>query len=37
MEGNPLEEIASAHKVRRVIANGWVLEMDELLQGAGGH
>ncbi|MFN8061157.1 MAG: amidohydrolase family protein [Vicinamibacterales bacterium] len=33
VEGNPLENIAAAHKVKRVIANGKVYEMSELLSG----
>jgi Tol biopolymer transport system component/imidazolonepropionase-like amidohydrolase len=33
VEGNPLEDISNAHKVRRVIANGRLFEMDELLSG----
>jgi WD40 repeat protein len=36
VEGNPLEDIASAHKVKRVIANGRLFEMDELLPDAHG-
>ena len=32
VEGNPLENIENAHKVRRVIANGRVFELDELLR-----
>ena len=31
VEGDPLADIASTHKVRRVIANGRVFEMDQLL------
>jgi len=34
VEGNPLENIANAHKVKRVIANGRVWEMNQLLAGA---
>ncbi|MCC6861545.1 MAG: amidohydrolase family protein, partial [Bryobacterales bacterium] len=37
VEGNPLEDIASTYKVRRVIANGRLLEMDDLLDGAAGN
>ena len=37
VEGNPLDDIANAHKVKRVIANGRLFEMDELLQGAARH
>jgi len=37
VDGNPLEDIASAHKVKRVIANGRLFELDELLRGATGH
>jgi Tol biopolymer transport system component/imidazolonepropionase-like amidohydrolase len=33
VEGNPLEDIANAHKVRRVVANGRLYELDELLNG----
>ena len=33
VEGNPLENIAATHKVKRVIANGRVYELDELLKG----
>ncbi len=36
VEGNPLEDIANAHKVKRVIANGRLFEMDELLAGVAG-
>jgi Tol biopolymer transport system component/imidazolonepropionase-like amidohydrolase len=32
VEGNPLENIAAAHKVKRVIANGRVFEMSDLLK-----
>jgi hypothetical protein len=32
VEGNPLENISNAHKVRRVIANGRLYEMDNLLR-----
>ena len=31
--GNPLEDIANAHKVRRVIANGRLYELDDLIKG----
>jgi Tol biopolymer transport system component len=34
VEGNPLEDIAAAHKVKRVIANGRVFAIDDLLRGA---
>ncbi len=34
VEGNPLENVENAHKVKRVIANGRVYELDELLKGA---
>jgi imidazolonepropionase-like amidohydrolase len=34
VEGDPLADIASVHNVRRVIANGRVFEMSELLKGA---
>jgi imidazolonepropionase-like amidohydrolase len=37
VEGNPLDDIANAHKVKRVIVNGRLFEMDELLQGAARH
>ena len=33
VEGNPLEDIAAAHKVRRVIANGRLYELDDLING----
>ncbi len=33
VEGNPLENIANAHRVKRVIANGRVFEMEDLLNG----
>ena len=33
MEGNPLENIENAHKVRRVIANGRVFTLEQLLEG----
>jgi hypothetical protein len=32
VEGNPLTNIANAHKVKRVIANGRVFELDQLLK-----
>jgi Tol biopolymer transport system component/imidazolonepropionase-like amidohydrolase len=32
VEGNPLENIANAHHVKRVIANGRLFEMDDLLK-----
>ena len=31
VDGDPLANIANAHKVRRVIANGRLFEMDQLL------
>jgi imidazolonepropionase-like amidohydrolase len=31
VEGNPLEDIANAHHVKRVIANGQVFDMEDLL------
>jgi imidazolonepropionase-like amidohydrolase len=31
VDGNPLQDIANAHKVKRVIANGRLYELDELL------
>jgi hypothetical protein len=31
VEGNPLANVANAHKVRRVIANGRVYEMEQLI------
>src|SRR5262249_50901631 len=34
VEGDPLSDIANAHKVKRVIANGRVFEMNQLLNGA---
>lgn len=33
VEGNPLDNIANAHRVKRVIANGRLYEIDELLNG----
>jgi len=33
VDGNPLENIADAHKVKRVIANGRLYELDDLLRG----
>jgi Tol biopolymer transport system component/imidazolonepropionase-like amidohydrolase len=33
VEGDPLADIANAHKVKRVIANGRVYEMSDLLKG----
>ncbi len=33
VEGNPLENIANAHKVRRVIANGRMFTIEDLLSG----
>jgi Tol biopolymer transport system component len=33
VEGNPLEDIANAHKVKRVIANGRLFELDQLING----
>jgi imidazolonepropionase-like amidohydrolase len=33
VEGNPLENIAAARKVKRVIANGRVYELDALVKG----
>jgi len=34
VEGNPLEDIANAHRVKRVIANGRLYELDELVRNA---
>jgi len=34
VEGNPLEDIANAHKVKRVIANGRLFELDDLIGAA---
>jgi hypothetical protein len=34
VEGDPLADIASVHNVRRVVANGRVYELSELLKGA---
>jgi len=34
VEGNPLEEISDTRRVRRVIANGRVYELDDLIGGA---
>ena len=36
VEGNPLEDIAAAHKVRQVISNGRVYSVDDLLEGTTG-
>jgi imidazolonepropionase-like amidohydrolase len=33
VEGNPLEDVANAHKVKRVIANGRVYELADLVNG----
>ncbi len=33
VDGNPLEDIANAHKVKRVIANGRLYELEDLLKG----
>lgn len=33
VDGNPLDDIAHARRVQRVIANGRVIGMDELLRG----
>ena len=33
VDGNPLENIANAHKVKRVIANGRLFELDDLIKG----
>ncbi len=33
VEGNPLEDIANAHKVKRVVANGRLYELDDLIHG----
>ena len=32
VEGNPLENIANAHHVKRVVANGRMLDMEDLLK-----
>ena len=32
VEGDPLANVANAHKVRRVIANGRVYEMEQLIK-----
>jgi imidazolonepropionase-like amidohydrolase len=34
VEGNPLENIANAHRVKRVIANGRLFELDDLVKGS---
>ena len=34
VDGNPLENVANAHKVKRVIANGRVYGLDELVSGS---
>jgi len=31
VDGDPLADIANAHRVRRVVANGRVFELDQLL------
>lgn len=31
VDGNPLENIAHTHRIRRVIANGRLYELDELI------
>ena len=36
VEGNPLNDISNAHRVKRVIANGRIFEMEELLAGVPG-
>ncbi len=36
VEGNPLEDITAAHKVRQVISNGRVYSVDDLLEGTTG-
>ena len=36
VDGNPLENIANAHKVRRVIANGRLFELDDLVGNTAG-
>jgi Tol biopolymer transport system component len=33
VEGNPLDDLASAHRVRRVIANGRIYELNDLVGG----
>ena len=33
VEGDPLANVANAHKVRRVVANGRVFELEQLLKG----
>ncbi|HWE49921.1 MAG TPA: amidohydrolase family protein [Bryobacteraceae bacterium] len=33
VDGNPLEDIANAHKVKRVIANGRLYELEDLVKG----
>ena len=33
VDGNPLKDVAAAHKVKRVIANGRLYQLDELLKG----
>jgi Tol biopolymer transport system component len=35
VDGNPLENVANAHKVKRVVANGRVYGLDELVSGPG--
>ena len=34
VDGNPLEDVAAAHRVKRVIANGRVYEMADLVGGS---
>ena len=33
VDGNPLEDIANAHRIKQVIANGRVFEVDDLVKG----
>ena len=35
VDGNPLENVANAHKVKRVIANGRLYDLDQLIRGTG--
>ena len=36
VEGNPLEDIAAAHRVRHVISNGRVYSLEDLIAGTAG-
>jgi imidazolonepropionase-like amidohydrolase len=36
VDGNPLEDIAHTHRVRRVVANGRLYELEDLLEASAG-